>query len=210
MTRLQMVWPKDGPKGSRHRGFFHGFKDILTGKGPDMFVQRYKSSAPITPERWGNWDTYHDYPTHLQEELNGAATFANSPRGFKRYDPQTRKYRKWFIPEDWYGVGVNGNGVFEDGDGYPKFTRSEGRKMLRRYAQGRRVDPSKMGKEWNTQGPRRFRQGHDWFWREAHRIGENRRQGLPFDDPINTNFFNHQRDPLDLPDWIRWEIFGQP
>jgi hypothetical protein len=55
MTRLQMVWPKDGRKGGRHRGFFRGFNDILTGKGPDMFVQRYKSSAPITPERWGNW-----------------------------------------------------------------------------------------------------------------------------------------------------------
>jgi hypothetical protein len=78
----------------------------------------------------------------------------NSSRGFKRYDPHTRRYRKWFVPEDWYGDGVDGQGIGIRGAGYPRFTRGEGRKMLRRYAQGHRVDPSKMGNEWNSDGPR--------------------------------------------------------
>ncbi|KAE9371420.1 hypothetical protein N431DRAFT_545678 [Stipitochalara longipes BDJ] len=211
MTRLQMVWPKDGPKGSRRRGFFHGFNDILTGKGPDMFLQRHKSSTPINPERWGNWDSYHDVRSHFREEYDGAANpCGNSSRGLKRYDPHTRKYRNWLTPTDWAGGGVNGQGIGIHGAGYPRFTGSEGRKMFRRLAQGRRIDPSKMGKEWNMEGPRRFRQEHDWFWQEAHGIGENRRQGLPFNDPINSNFFNHQQDPWDLPDWVRWEVLRMP
>lgn len=90
----------------------------------------------------------------MQEEENGAANpFGNSSRGYKRYDPHTRKYRNWLVPHDWYGVGVNGRGIGIRGAGYPRFTRSEGKKMLRTYAQGHRVVPSKMGKEWNYHGP---------------------------------------------------------
>lgn len=55
MTKLQMVWPKDGPKGHRPRGLFRGFCDIWTGKGPDMFLQRKNSKSPIDPGLWGNW-----------------------------------------------------------------------------------------------------------------------------------------------------------
>jgi hypothetical protein len=69
--------------------------------------------------------------------MGAANPLWNSSRGFKRYDPHTRKYR----------IGIRGAG-------YPRFTRGEGRKMLRRYAQGHKVDPSKMGNEWNSDGPR--------------------------------------------------------
>ena len=53
--KYKFVWPKDGPKGNRPRGTFGGFKDILTGKGPDIFVQRNPSVTPITADRWANW-----------------------------------------------------------------------------------------------------------------------------------------------------------
>jgi hypothetical protein len=54
--KLQFVWPKDGPKGrSGHRGFFGRLDNILTNRGPDVFLQRKGSSTPILPETWGNW-----------------------------------------------------------------------------------------------------------------------------------------------------------
>lgn len=52
----KVVWPKDGPKGNRPRGFFGGLGDIVRGKGPDMFVQDRKASInPIQVDRWANW-----------------------------------------------------------------------------------------------------------------------------------------------------------
>jgi hypothetical protein len=53
---LQFVWPKDGSKGkSGHRGFFGGLSDIMTNRGPDMFLQRRGKRTAIRPEFWGNW-----------------------------------------------------------------------------------------------------------------------------------------------------------
>jgi len=99
--------------------------------------------------------SYHDREAHVREEMNGALNpLWNSSRRLKRYDPHTRKYRKWFTPEDWTGYGVHGQGIGPNGDGYPRFTRSEGRKMLRKLARGHRVDPARMGDEWASDGPR--------------------------------------------------------
>jgi hypothetical protein len=54
--KLQFVWPKDGPKGrSGHRGFFGRMNNVLTNRGPDVFLQKKGSSDPILPEHWGNW-----------------------------------------------------------------------------------------------------------------------------------------------------------
>jgi hypothetical protein len=54
--KLQFVWPKDGPKGrSGHRGFFGRLDNILTGRGPDVFLQRGGSREAIRPDLWGNW-----------------------------------------------------------------------------------------------------------------------------------------------------------
>jgi hypothetical protein len=58
------------------------------------------------------------------------------------------------VAQDWFGDGVDGQGIGIRGAGYPRFTRGEGRKMLRTYAQGHRINPSKMGNEWNSDGPR--------------------------------------------------------
>jgi hypothetical protein len=54
--KLQLVWPKDGPKGrSGHRGFFGRMNNVLTNRGPDIFLQKRGSKIPILPEEWGNW-----------------------------------------------------------------------------------------------------------------------------------------------------------
>lgn len=87
--------------------------------------------------------------------MNGARNpFFNSSRDFKRYDPQTRKYRDWYTPHDWSGAGVAGFGVGPFGIGFPRFTKSDGKKMLRRYARDKPLKPSRMGKEWHHDGPK--------------------------------------------------------
>jgi hypothetical protein len=86
--------------------------------------------------------------------MNGARNPFFTSRGYRRYDPQTRKYRDWFVPEDWAGMGVDGYGIGPNGLGYPRFTNHDAKKMLRGYAQRRRVDPTSMGKEWHHDGPR--------------------------------------------------------
>lgn len=55
--QFRIIWPKDGNKGRNKRGFFRGLSDILTGRGPDMFLQtpNEKRRAPIPREVWGNW-----------------------------------------------------------------------------------------------------------------------------------------------------------
>jgi hypothetical protein len=91
----------------------------------------------------------------MNEERDGYQNgLWTSSRGFKRYDPHTRRYKHWVTPHDWFGLGVNGHGVGPNGLGYPRFTRSEGRRMARRIAQNRRINPASMGPEWHQDGPR--------------------------------------------------------
>lgn len=55
---LKFVWPKDvghNRNGKTPRSTWSGFKDILSGKGPDMFIQRKGSRSPIKLDRWSNW-----------------------------------------------------------------------------------------------------------------------------------------------------------
>ena len=102
-----------------------------------------------------NRDSYHNPRAHDLEELRGEQNpFYNSSRGTKRYDPYTRKYVKWATPNDWYQTGVDGMGIFPHGHGYTRFTTKEARRMNRRLREGRRVDPSRMGSEWNNMGPK--------------------------------------------------------
>ena len=52
----------------------------------------------------------------------------------------------------------------------------------------------------------RFQQEHDWFWQEAHRIGENIREGLPVNlGGINPHLRMHQEFPDDIVDWLLYE-----
>jgi len=78
-----------------------------------------------------------------------------------------------------------------------------------------------MGSDWNWNGPevcsifdsrialianllKRFQQRHDWFWQEAHRLGENRREGLPHGFPSNPFLLMHQQVRADLDDWCNY------
>jgi hypothetical protein len=54
-NNLEFVWPKDGLKGNRSRSYFGGLKDILLGKGPDMFIRKVGSKDPIKTGYWSNW-----------------------------------------------------------------------------------------------------------------------------------------------------------
>jgi hypothetical protein len=85
-----------------------------------------------------------------------AGPFAN--REFKRYDPYTRKYQTWHVPQDWAGNGAwpfpLALGVHENGDGYPRFTQREWNRMDQMYRRTGQVDPQRMGEEWTTEGPR--------------------------------------------------------
>jgi len=57
---LKFVWPKDGPKGkSGHRGFWGRLNNVVTNRGPDVFIQRKNDSRGIQPECWGNWYNLH-------------------------------------------------------------------------------------------------------------------------------------------------------
>ncbi len=99
-------------------------------------------------------DTYHNAGRHYNEEMKGARNLLTTSRGFKRYDPHTRRYRNWFTPHDWDGIGTNGLGVGPNGLGYPRFTNGEGKKILLGYARGEPVEPYIIGKDWHHDGPK--------------------------------------------------------
>ncbi|KAG9232860.1 hypothetical protein BJ875DRAFT_64920 [Amylocarpus encephaloides] len=197
--KLQFVWPKDGPKGkSGHRGFFGRLNNVLTNRGPDVFLQRSGSGEPIRPEEWGNWDSYHNWGSQMAENTGLVS------RGVQRYDPHTRRYKTWAAPTDHHGFGVDGYGR----GCYPRFTAMEWNKMSRRLDSGKEVNPRKMGSDWTHDGPKRFRQEHDWFWQDAHRISENRREGLHPHTGPNRNLQVHQQWPQDLNEWMVGEGLG--
>ena len=75
-------------------------------------------------------------------------------RGFKRYDPYTRNYVKWAVPQDWWATGTHGRGLGINGDGLPRFTRDEEMRMNKLLARGRRINPGEMGDEWTDFGPK--------------------------------------------------------
>lgn len=156
---LKFVWPKDGYKGrSGPRGFFGRLNDIMTCRGPDIFIQRKKSTTPIKPDFWGNWfvlyvvqsifntdmvrDSYHLQAAHIQEVSGPGAS-----RGFKRYDPYSRKYVQWTIPHDW-------DGLHSREKVYPRFTTDEWEDMASRVRRGRAPKPSSMGSGWHHEGPK--------------------------------------------------------
>ncbi|KAM3086245.1 hypothetical protein ACMFMG_000382 [Clarireedia jacksonii] len=198
--KLQFVWPKDGHRGRGHRGFFGRLNNVVTNRGPDIFIQRQGSKTAILPDVWGNWDSYHDKARHDSEEegggRSGRTAFGTLSRGYKRYDPYSRKYVEWAKPHDWNGHGV-GNIPGE----YPRFTRDEAARMKRAAAKGHRIDLAKLGKDWNHNGPNRFRQEYDEYWQHAHRLGENARQGLPRWWGPNPYLRMHQEWPDDMNYW---------
>jgi hypothetical protein len=61
----QFVWPREGPKGRARRSWWGGFIDILSNKGPDMFITRKNDNTPIKPDQWGNWQVQLNKSTNV-------------------------------------------------------------------------------------------------------------------------------------------------
>ena len=99
--RWQFVWPND-----KRRGIWGRWKDILTNKGPDIFIAEQNTREPERPI-WSNWKTPghqhpHDpsprwdnggRPFRQEEELVGVFDWQRRDPDTK-YDFATRRYRK--------------------------------------------------------------------------------------------------------------------
>ncbi|OBU00318.2 hypothetical protein VE01_01509 [Pseudogymnoascus verrucosus] len=158
----QFVWPREGRKGKTPRGWWGGLMSIMTNTGPDIFITRKNDTTPIKPDHWGNWDSYDSPEAQARERRNYAF---NADRGNRRYDPHTRKYVLWEFTNNYDQDPV---------EKYPLFTREE-HEWLARHPRKRRPKT----KDWSAAGPKRFRREHNDFWRDAFRIGENIRNGIP-------------------------------
>ncbi|KAL2066045.1 hypothetical protein VTL71DRAFT_2116 [Oculimacula yallundae] len=170
---LQFVWQKDGIKGRGHRGFWGRLENIVTGKGPDVFVQHKGSKVPIIRDRWQNWDSYSSAQARDQEERSLVS------RGLKRYDPYTRKYEEWATHHDWSSAGVDGCGIGPHNEGRTRFTKEERIKFGKLRTRGKQISGGHMGKEWTGHGLKRFGTEYNDFWQNAHQQSENLRRGLP-------------------------------
>ena len=91
-------------------------------------------------------DSYHDIRAHQREMLSRCS------RGYQRYDPHSRRYKTWYIPEDWQALRVDDNRK----PLYPRFTEQDARQILRVLSKGTnaKIDPLEMGNDWNYQGPK--------------------------------------------------------
>lgn len=163
VKNLQFVWPKDGPKGkSGHRGFWGRFNNVVTNRGPDIFLQRKGDKNPIKPDEWGNWYAIVQEVLYLHRLISSRDGYTDSnaqlientrqwmSRGVQRYDPHTRRYKTWAINDDHFQQGPDGLGPGY----YPHFTALEYDRMSRRLDRGHRVVPGKMGRDWNEYGPK--------------------------------------------------------
>ena len=52
---LQYVWPRDPRISGAKTGFFGRLGDIMTGKGPDVFLAKKGDNTKVSQDRWGNW-----------------------------------------------------------------------------------------------------------------------------------------------------------
>ena len=106
----QMVWPRDKKRNSWGR-----LRDILTGKGPDIWCTRQGSLAPHRPI-WSNWRAQRNDPLHAWDNLGylyendegGPHWFGAERPNNVKYDFKKRRYR---VPdgEAWSDVKYDRN-----------------------------------------------------------------------------------------------------
>ena len=110
--KMQVVWPRDKKQGGAHT--WGRFWDVLSGKGPDMWVKRQGSIGPTKPE-WSRWDegpTLGPY-SNLRYWDNRDHQVPPWPLGHaaeqKQYDFNTRRYE---VPHfgTWSDVKWDRNG----------------------------------------------------------------------------------------------------
>ena len=108
--RWQFVWPNDKPRGRWGR-----WKDILTNKGPDIFIAEQNTREPELPI-WCNWKTPgHQHPDDHEPRWGNRGRPFNQDQeyvgvfDFQRRDPDM-KYdfatRRYCRPHDnvWTGI----------------------------------------------------------------------------------------------------------
>lgn len=91
--RIGLIWPRDPQPGKRAKwSFGQRLKDVLTGKGPDIFIGRIDGPTlkPSTA-RWSRWTDIHGGPE--ANDLERPPLFKWCDRGNKRYDFRTRTYK---------------------------------------------------------------------------------------------------------------------
>ncbi|MCJ1472741.1 hypothetical protein MMC13_001390 [Lambiella insularis] len=93
--RRAFIWPRDKGKTNSPPISLRRWKDILTGKGPDIFIGREGSLRPHRPQ-WSNWtDTVDGMTLDNLGYRDNTADMLRLGHGFdqrKRYDFRTRKY----------------------------------------------------------------------------------------------------------------------
>ena len=108
VSRRAFIWPKD-PRPGRHyrRGAAGRWKDVLTGKGPDIFIGREWNAENPSKQIWSNWKSLEAYANPFGREAED--WYDRNPKallGGKRtepYDFKTRKYKRW-SPGVWSDV----------------------------------------------------------------------------------------------------------
>ena len=89
--RAAFIWPRD--KGVTHAppGSWRRFKDILTRKGPGIWIGDRTEYGPTRPE-WSMW-LEHDNLGYWNEHHEYGALNGHDNLDDKRYDFRTRKYQ---------------------------------------------------------------------------------------------------------------------
>ena len=102
-SRLAWIWPRDkrlqnSPLASKRR-----WKDVLTGKGPGIFIGDRARYGP-TRDTWSNWASLYDNLGYRSEEANHLGPM-NRAAAEGAYDFRTRRYTKDFLrPGVWSDV----------------------------------------------------------------------------------------------------------
>ena len=101
--RYAFVWPNDAKRSKAGR-----FRDILTSRGPDMFVATNPNRAPgaldgPTRRRWAGHMKLEDNELNLElDAMNFMGGVSRSSR--PHYDFLTRRYRREYYPGMWTDV----------------------------------------------------------------------------------------------------------
>ncbi|MCJ1467628.1 hypothetical protein MMC07_006253 [Pseudocyphellaria aurata] len=108
--KRQVVWPRDKKQKGAHS--WSRWKDVLTGKGPDMWIARRDSYGPHRPV-WSGWKS-PDYAPRIWDNLGyryrkdnalEPLPWAKRPR-WEKYDFRARKYQRP-RPGTWSDVKWN-------------------------------------------------------------------------------------------------------
>lgn len=110
--KRQVVWPRDKKQKGAHS--WSRWKDVLTGKGPDMWIARRDSYGPHRPV-WSGWQSPR-WPGRIWDNLGyryrrdnelEPLPWAKRP-GWEKYDFKARKYQRP-QPGTWSDVKWNKN-----------------------------------------------------------------------------------------------------